>query len=314
MSPAISVVITSFNDGRFLTRALESVRAQTLADWEAVICDDGSTDGTSVQAAQALAGERVKVVLHPTNRGLAAARNTAIKAAQGRIVVPLDADDRLPTTALSDIFRAFADSSVDFAYGHTLEVAWENGAQTLYKSKNGAEFGANGWIPWCGCSPFSRSLWERLGGYDESDLFRHAPEDFDFWLRVSTIGARGQLIDSLLYEYIRRPNTLGAEFTPQWVAGVFQSLSRPAARNLARPLRRRVVLHTCLAGAVYWRRRRKPLAALGPLFMGLRAFPLSLRLWKAALGCLVEWLIPPLQKRYSEPFEARHRQATSHTA
>ena len=90
-SPRTSVIITSFNYAEYLPAAIESVLAQTDSDFELLIVDDGSTDG-SVAIARACTDPRVRVLVQP-HRGRAAARNTGMRAVRGRYIAFLDADD-----------------------------------------------------------------------------------------------------------------------------------------------------------------------------------------------------------------------------
>ncbi len=100
-SPLISVVIPTHNYGHFLLRALRSVQRQLDDDVELLVIDDGSTDNTSavVSAFQHDCGVVAQLITQP-NRGAAAARNHGIRAACGRYVLLLDADDELMPDAL----------------------------------------------------------------------------------------------------------------------------------------------------------------------------------------------------------------------
>jgi glycosyltransferase involved in cell wall biosynthesis len=89
-APIVSVVVPAYNQAHYLPQTLDSIRAQTFADYEIVLVDDGSTDETPF-VARRYAG-RVRYI-HQTNQGLAAARNTGIQAARGRYVALLDSDD-----------------------------------------------------------------------------------------------------------------------------------------------------------------------------------------------------------------------------
>jgi glycosyltransferase involved in cell wall biosynthesis len=95
--PRVSVVIAFLNGERFLNETIESVFRQTFTDWELLLVDDGSTDGSTAIAqrwVRAQAG-RVRYVAHPghDNRGLPASRNLGIRTAQGSLIATLDADD-----------------------------------------------------------------------------------------------------------------------------------------------------------------------------------------------------------------------------
>jgi teichuronic acid biosynthesis glycosyltransferase TuaG len=92
--PLVSVVTAAFNAERFLAEALASVQGQSFADWECLVVDDGSSDATAAVAERFAAEDpRIRLLRHASNRGTAAARNTALVAAGGRYIAFLDADD-----------------------------------------------------------------------------------------------------------------------------------------------------------------------------------------------------------------------------
>lgn len=92
MSPAITVLLPTFNDGPFLTAAIESILNQTFEDFELLIVDDGSTDGTAASIA-ALQDPRLRIIRHVTNRGITASLNAGLDAARGRFIARMDGDD-----------------------------------------------------------------------------------------------------------------------------------------------------------------------------------------------------------------------------
>ncbi|HYG55797.1 MAG TPA: glycosyltransferase family 2 protein [Burkholderiales bacterium] len=91
--PAVSVILPAYNAAATLGFAVQSVRRQTWRDWELIVVDDGSRDGTA-ELAQELARleGRLRLIRQP-NRGVSAARNAGIEAARGRYLAFLDADD-----------------------------------------------------------------------------------------------------------------------------------------------------------------------------------------------------------------------------
>ena len=93
--PLVTVVTPVWNAAATLAEAVASVGAQTLPSWELILVDDASTDG-SREIARRLAAEepRIRLIERAENGGAAAARNDAIRAARGRLVAFLDADDR----------------------------------------------------------------------------------------------------------------------------------------------------------------------------------------------------------------------------
>lgn len=94
-APLISVVTPVWNARATLEATLASVRAQSLGDWEHLLIDDGSADGSeALIAAAADADPRVRALSTGANRGAGVARNLGIRAARGRYIAFLDADDR----------------------------------------------------------------------------------------------------------------------------------------------------------------------------------------------------------------------------
>ncbi len=93
--PLVSVVIPSFNSERYIRQTVESVRRQTLADWELIVVDDGSTDDSpAIVESLARQDERIRLVRLGRNAGRPAVpRNAGVRAARGVYVAFLDADD-----------------------------------------------------------------------------------------------------------------------------------------------------------------------------------------------------------------------------
>jgi glycosyltransferase involved in cell wall biosynthesis len=128
-SPAVSVVMIHHQAERFIDEAIASVRAQTIADWELLVVDDGSTDGSAAIVARHTADDpaRLRALAHPCGgkRGMAAARNLGMAAARGRAIAFLDADDVWRPERLARHLAALeAHPAVDVVLGST--VAWRS--------------------------------------------------------------------------------------------------------------------------------------------------------------------------------------------
>jgi glycosyltransferase involved in cell wall biosynthesis len=120
----ISVLIPTYNCGRFINEAVASVQAQTRAASEIIVVDDGSTDDTAQRIAE-LADPRIRYVRQP-NAGVAAARNTGLALASGEYLAFLDADDRWRPTMLERQARLLDhDPAIVFAF--TNFVRFEDG-------------------------------------------------------------------------------------------------------------------------------------------------------------------------------------------
>lgn len=95
--PKVSAIMIFLNGERFIAEAIDSVLGQTLADWELILVDDGTTDGATAIAKSYAARypERIRYTEHPghVNRGMSASRNAGLRLARGENVAFLDADD-----------------------------------------------------------------------------------------------------------------------------------------------------------------------------------------------------------------------------
>ncbi len=93
--PFVSVVVPAYNRAATIDNCLRSVQAQTHQDWEAIVVDDGSRDGTPEVVAQlAREDSRIRLIRRDRNRGAQAARNVGIRSAQGNWIAFLDSDDQ----------------------------------------------------------------------------------------------------------------------------------------------------------------------------------------------------------------------------
>jgi glycosyltransferase involved in cell wall biosynthesis len=200
--PAVTVVIPSYKHGHYLGECLASLVEQTWPDWEAVVVDDASPDRELVESVIAELGDRrVRLVHHERNAGLAASRNTGIRAAGAELVLPLDADDKLAPAALETLHAALAaDQTLDGAYADVQLFGRAHDVLAFPGPANGRLLHIADTIPGAG-TMIRRALWERLGGYDESEALRSGREDFEFWMRAFARGLKVRRIATPLYLY-----------------------------------------------------------------------------------------------------------------
>ena len=104
MSPLISVYITNYNYERFLKKAIDSVLAQSCRDFELFIIDDGSTDDSKKIIESYSTNCKIKII-YQQNKGLNVTNNIAARAATGKYIIRLDADDYFATNALEQMSR-----------------------------------------------------------------------------------------------------------------------------------------------------------------------------------------------------------------
>jgi glycosyltransferase involved in cell wall biosynthesis len=185
-APAVTVVVTSYNYGRYVGAALESVRAQTAGDFECVVVDDGSTDDSIAVIETFLADPRFKLV-RQQNGGVSHARNVGIGLARGEFVAFLDADDLWRPTKLERQLARFRDNpDVGVVYTRRTIIDSEDAARpwTDAASPAGRVVGPlfrQNFI--CFSSAMVRTeAAVRVGGFDER---LGLAVDYDFWLRVA---------------------------------------------------------------------------------------------------------------------------------
>jgi GT2 family glycosyltransferase len=232
-TPAVSVLMPVYDAGDFLAPALDSILAQTFADFELIAIDDGSRDASAQVLARFAARDPRIRVFAQENRGLVAALNRALELARAPLVARMDADD----VARPDRFA----KQVAYLQDHP-EVAAVSGAMDVIDA--GGTYLRTAVFPTspdavasellhrcCVCHPAVMARTEALrsiGGYRGNA--RHA-EDYDLWLRLAERSAIANLPDVLL-AYRLHPQAISARHI------VAQELAALSARGAA-TLRRR---------------------------------------------------------------------------
>jgi len=182
----VSVIIPTFNRRAMVREAVTSVCAQQgHADYEIVVVDDGSTDGTD-EALRTEFGPRCRVV-RSANRGVSAARNLGVAHSTGGLLAFLDSDDLWLPDKLAEQ-SAFFSTHPSAEICQTEELWIRNGSRVNpcahHRKPSGDIFDAS--LRLCLVSPsavmLTRALFERAGGFDES---LPACEDYDLWLRIA---------------------------------------------------------------------------------------------------------------------------------
>ncbi len=116
----VSVITATYNRAATLPRALDSLLAQTYPRWECVVVDDGSTDDTPAVLAR-YGDERIRVVTHPVNRGVTAAKNTGLDHATGEWFTMLDSDDEIVPEALATLVETARETGATSVLANVLD-------------------------------------------------------------------------------------------------------------------------------------------------------------------------------------------------
>lgn len=201
----ISVIITCYSEGYKILKAIKSVEDQGFQNYELVIVNDKSSHESTNLVCKELAVKGYTVIWRQENGGLSAARNTGILKSNNEIIVPLDADDVLPTNSLALIHYAFIRYSSDFIFGnYSIQGNDSKIVNTSVLCNDNMELDgqklAKNWIL-LGTSPFKRSLWESINGYDEDKWVTNSVQDIDFFMRAMTAGKTGRYLPETIYQW-----------------------------------------------------------------------------------------------------------------
>lgn len=198
----LSVVTPCYNHGQFLVDAVASVERTATERCEFVVVNDGSTQPRTLEVLDILrqAGYRI---IDQANAGLAAARNTGIRAARGRFILPLDADNRLARGFLESAIRVLdTEAAVGVVYGDRLDFGIRSGRARV------PEFDIGALLWWNfidACAVYRREIWQACGGYDvEMTLL----EDWEFWISAAKCGWQFRRLSDVAFEYRVRPNSM----------------------------------------------------------------------------------------------------------
>jgi glycosyltransferase involved in cell wall biosynthesis len=180
----VSVIIPTFNRAQKVSRAISSVLDQTFTDFEVIVIDDGSIDGTA--DVLAVFRDRITLISHSENRGVSAARNSGIGASQSPFIAFLDSDDYWLAEKLETQVRYFRENP-DAVACQTEEIWVRNGVRVNPWKKH---IKPSGYIferslKLCVVSPsavmISRAVLDEVGIFDEGFP---VCEDYDLWLRI----------------------------------------------------------------------------------------------------------------------------------
>ena len=266
MTTTVSVVIPTFNRRQWISATVESALAQTFEDFEVIVVDDGSTDGSPDMLAETF-GDRIRVERLPRNLGRSTARNVGWALAKGEFVAFLDSDDLWSPEKLSRQMPYFGRPEVALVHcwvGKTdaTGLRLERESRDLeqeFKVAAGRGYGYGGITQtWCrmytSAVVLRRELLRKTGGFDPrlSNF-----EDWDVLWRVARSGEVATVPESLVLHRTHPGNTptVWANDAAQWLEVNWKHLSELAGTSLGPEERRaRGNLLLNMALGEYWRR------------------------------------------------------------
>jgi GT2 family glycosyltransferase len=218
-TPKVTVVIPNYNGAHHLSECLSSLRQQTFSDFETIVVDNASTDGT----VDLIKGEHpeVRLIELASNTGFAGAVNAGAMASEAEYVVFLNNDTRAEPTWLAALVRGM-DENPSFSFGSSKLLRYDSGlidsAGHTYSLWLGAganvgelepaeRYSERGWVfGTCAAASIYRStLFDDIGVFDEDFFFAH--EDVEFDLRANVAGHRCLLVADAIVHHKRGAST-----------------------------------------------------------------------------------------------------------
>lgn len=202
-APVLSIILPVYNCERYLNSALESVRQQTFSDFECIVVNDGSTDRSlSILKRQARQDPRIRIVTRE-NRGLVASLNEAIALARGQFLGRMDGDDVCAPDRFYRQISVLKKSPQVVGVGAAVDMVDSEGKRlkTYTPPEDHAHIvsellAGNGGAMIHPAVTFRLDAVREIGGY--RDIFAGYGEDWDLFLRLSTVGKLRNLSSILL--------------------------------------------------------------------------------------------------------------------
>lgn len=200
--PLISVLMGIYNCEKTLAEAIECLLGQTYTNWELILCDDGSKDGTIAVAEEYVAKHPDKIILlkNAKNMGLNFTLNKCLENAKGEYIARMDGDDTCHSLRFEKELRYLEENSKITLVSCHMEVYDETGVFGVIKHKEYPQlkdFLKGSQFCHAGCMIRSDAL-KKLGGYTVSDKFLRV-EDYELWVRLYLVGYKGYNLQEVLY-------------------------------------------------------------------------------------------------------------------
>ena len=243
-SPAVSIVVPTFNHAQFLHKALASVIAQTFQNWEAIIVNNFSTDDT-INIVESFGEKRFRLINFHNNGVIAASRNEGIRLSNGSVIAFLDSDDLWYPNKLEHCMPAFDAHADVVCHGEYWVSDGMQQRQILYGSQKNAQYSKLLYRGNCvstSATLVRKDLLIEVGGFSV-DLEYITAEDYDLWLKLAHRKSSFTFISEVLGEF--RQHQLGAS----------SSVERHLRSELAVITSHHKTNRTSIGNAIRFRRR-----------------------------------------------------------
>lgn len=216
MKPFISVIVPAYNAEKTLVQVLEDILGQTYENYELILVDDGSTDGTAEICDRCAANHTNVRVIHQENRGASAARNRGTELAQGEYVSYVDSDDRIEKDYLEKLVDALITTGAEVACGGVDRMREDAVPDDRKRQKKGTAIELldrrqalsemltrrklkDG--PWCRLVP---RTWMTDAPFPEGKYYEDLSQTYRILLRAK----KTAVVNRTIYHYVRRSGSI----------------------------------------------------------------------------------------------------------
>lgn len=221
----VSVIVPTYNRAKRIAKTLQSIIAQDYENLEIIVVNDGSTDNSSEVSEEVLknSGRPFKIINHEKNRGVSAARNTGLKAAQGKYVCFCDSDDLLEKNFVSSLCNEAEEKKADlvfckYQYYYEKESRFE--PEHMFSEKSFRHAKISLWSCIKRKMPFVY-VWNCIFNKDflKKNYLKFCEklpfyEDIEYILKSMTAASKISFVDSVLYTHVQNPESCTKKYMP----------------------------------------------------------------------------------------------------
>lgn len=291
-NPTVSVVIPTYNHAKFLKAALDSVRAQTFGDWEAIVVNNYSEDNTE-EIVASLHDPRIRLVNFRNHGIIAASRNRGIELAKGKYVAFLDSDDTWRPEKLARCVEKLGAGFDAVCHGEYWVRAGSAPRAVHYGPESRTAYDSllfDGNCLSTSAMVIKKPLLDEAGGFDVDPAIVTA-EDYELWLRLAKNGCHYAIIDDMLGEYLLHGGNQSKAVMRNFRAELAVLDKHFAGGAAAAPLRRkRRMALACYAAARGLQAEGNYAESMKLLLQSWMKYPFILRQYAAAVVGLIGWL------------------------